>query len=315
MVCIFVQFNVYYTLLFSKNNGPDVDFYSKSVSICIMAIIWFDTAKRLTLSMGPLTRAGYLENKTTPIDRVFDHLSFSYRIGAPEMKLLVRIGGKETVLTRSHCMLFLPGDHSVTVPLAPCHEFYFVFQHPERFLGGLKPSRGDFGELYPEADSPLSTYVDLFLTLFSGPVSSGICTQLDSLALAMLGCTYYRGLPADRVAPVDAIEGYINNHYTEEIDFENLAKQYGLSLSSFRRLWSRNREETPGQMVLRLRNRTALDLLRNRQLRISEVAEMTGYPDVRYFSRFFRRMNRMTPTEYRKKIFDEESEKQHLPER
>ena len=263
--------------------------------------------------MGPLTRAGYLENKTTSVDRVFDHLSFSYRVGAPEMKLLVRTGGKEMVLTRPHCMLFLPGDHSVTVPLEPCNEFYFVFQHPERFLGDRKPLRGEFGELYPEADSLLFTYVNMFLKLFSGPVSPGICTQLDCLALAMLGCTYYRGLPVDRISPVEAIEGYINNHYAEDIDFEKLAKQYGLSVSTFRRQWNRHKEETPGQMVLRLRNRTALDLLRNRQLLIGEVAEMTGYPDIRYFSRFFRRMNNMTPSEYREKVIKEETEKQLPP--
>lgn len=290
-----------------------MDFSFKSVSICIMAIIWFDTVKRLTLAMGPLTRAGYLENKTTSVDRVFDHLSFSFRVGAPEMKLLIRTGGKEMVLTRPHCMLFLPGDHSVTVPLEPCNEFYFVFQHPERVLGDRKPLRGEFGELYPEADSLLFNYVDMFLKLFSGPVSPGICTQLDCLALAMLGCTYYRGLPVDRISPVEAIEGYINNHYAEEIDFEKLAKQYGLSVSTFRRQWNRNKEETPGQMVLRLRNRTALDLLRNRQLLIGEVAEMTGYPDIRYFSRFFRRMNNMTPSEYREKVIKEETEKQLPP--
>ena len=265
-----------------------------------MAIIWFDTVKRLTLSMGPLTRAGYLEKKTTSVDRVFDHLSFSYRVGAPEMKLLVRFGGKERVLTKPHCMLFLPGDHSVTTPLMPCNEFYFVFQHSERFLGDIRPLRGEFGESYPEADSRLVTYVKLFLELFGGPVSPGICTQLDCLAMAMLGCTFYRGLSADRISPVEAIEGYINNHYTEEIDFEELAKQYGLSLSTFRRHWNLQKEETPGQMILRLRNHTALELLRNRQLSIGEVAELTGYPDIRYFSRFFRRMNNMTPSEYRK---------------
>ena len=141
--------------------------------------------------------------------------------------------------------------------------------------------------------------------MFGGPVSPGICTQLDCLAMAMLGCTFYRGLSADRISPVEAIEGYINNHYTEEIDFEELAKQYGLSLSTFRRQWNRQKEETPGQMILRLRNRTALDLLRNRRFSIGEVAEFTGYPDIRYFSRFFRRMNNMTPSEFRSLHMDE----------
>ena len=106
---------------------------------------------------------------------------------------------------------------------------------------------------------------------------------------------------------IQEILSYINNHYTDEIDFEELAKQYGLSLSTFRRQWNRQKEETPGQMILRLRNRTARELLRNRQLSIGEVAELTGYPDIRYFSRFFRRMNHMTPSEFRSRQMEEDN--------
>jgi len=286
-----------------------VDFFFKSISFFVMAIIWYDTSKRITLSIGPLTRAGFLENKTTSIDRVFDHLSFSYRTGAPDIKLLVRTRGKEMVVTKPHCMLFLPGEHAVTTPLMPCNEFYFVIQHPEQFLGGQQPSRDEFGVMYPEEGSPFFTYMKMFLQLFKGPVSPGICTQLDSLVMAMLGSTYYGIVSPNRMTPVEAIEGYINNHYTEDIDFEAVAAHYGLSFSTFRRQWKQYKEETPGQMVLRLRNRTALDLLRNRQLLIGDVAEMTGYPDIRYFSRFFRRMNNMSPSGYREMIFRKEAEK------
>ncbi|MBR2872632.1 MAG: hypothetical protein IKB99_03950, partial [Lentisphaeria bacterium] len=211
-----------------------------------MAIIWYDTSKRITLSIGPLTRAGFLENKTTSIDRVFDHLSFSYRTGAPDIKLLVRTRGKEMVVTKPHCMLFLPGEHAVTTPLMPCNEFYFVIQHPEQFLGGQQPSRDEFGVMYPEEGSPFFTYMKMFLQFFKGPVSPGICTQLDSLVMAMLGSTYYGIVSPNRMTPVEAIEGYINNHYTEDIDFEAVAAHYGLSFSTFRRQWKQYKEETPG---------------------------------------------------------------------
>jgi YesN/AraC family two-component response regulator len=41
-------------------------------------------------------------------------------------------------------------------------------------------------------------------------------------------------------------------------------------------------------------------------LSIGEVAELTGYPDIRYFSRFFRRMNGMTPSEFRSRMLKPE---------
>ena len=48
---------------------------------------------------------------------------------------------------------------------------------------------------------------------------------------------------------------------------------------------------------------------------IARHAKEDRIPPLRTLSRFFRRMNRMTPTEYRKKIFDEESESPISPER
>ena len=218
------------------------------------------------------------------------------------MKLRVQTRGRETVVTRPHCMLCLPGEHFVTTPLEPCNEFYFVFEHPERLFGNRVPHREEFGFFFPLENSPFFDYMAMFLKLFRGPLSPGMCTQLDCLALAMLCVTFYSGQVAGRFSPIEEIEGYIFNHYSEELDFPALARRFGLSFSAFRRQWKERNPAPPGETVLKLRNRQAQDLLRNRQLSIGAVAELSGYPDIRYFSRFFRRMNHMTPSEFRRKI-------------
>ena len=264
-----------------------------------MSIIFYDTIPRLIRGMEPLNRAGFLEQKTISVDRVYDHLAFSYIDGAPKMELLMRTRGRELLVTRPHCRLCLPGEHFITAPLVPCNEFYFVFTHPERLFGDRLPQRGDFGLFYPAENSPFFSYLAMFLKLFNGPLSPGICTQLDCLAMAMLSVTFYRDQSADRFSPIEEMEGYIRNHYCDELDFAALARRFGLSFSTFRRQWKERNSDPPGETVLKLRNRHACDLLRNRQLSIGEVAELTGYPDIRYFSRFFRRMNGMTPSEYR----------------
>lgn len=41
-------------------------------------------------------------------------------------------------------------------------------------------------------------------------------------------------------------------------------------------------------------------LLRNPHLRISQVAEMVGYQDEKYFSKVFKKLEGLTPNEYRK---------------
>ena len=62
----------------------------------------------------------------------------------------------------------------------------------------------------------------------------------------------------------------------------------------------------PGATVLALRNRHARELLLNMQLSIGEVAVLSGYPDTRYFSRFFRRYNGVTPGEFRRQMINEQ---------
>lgn len=273
--------------------------FAKKFFIFAMAIIWYDTIPRLSPLAEPLNRAGYLQGKTSTVDRLFDHLAFCWRVGSPEMKLKIRTRGREMIVTRPHCTLTLPGEHTVTTPLLPCNEFYFVFKNPDRLFGGLQPEREDFGLYFPEENSDFFFYLEQFMRLFDAPLSPSVCTQLDCLALAILSCTFYRGKRNDRPSPIEEIEGYIFNHYSDDLDLSALAKRFNLSFATFRRLWQMRNPDPPGITIRKLRDRHAKDLLSNRRLSIGEVAEMSGYPNIHYFSRFFRRMNNMTPSEFR----------------
>jgi two-component system response regulator YesN len=264
-----------------------------------MSIIWFDTINRLSLKVEPLTRAGYLPNKNYPVERVFDHMAFSYRTGSPDMELKIQLRDKSTVVTKDHCMLMLPGEYSITEPLKPCDELYFVFENPERLFGDKKPQRDEFGLSFPSEESIFFKYLALFKELLTYPLTPANCTQLDCLAHAILGCTFYSENIQITQSPIEKIEGYINSHYSEDIDFTDLASRFGLSFTTFRRLWNSRHNQPPGATIIELRNRHAKELLLNKQLSIGEVATLVGYPDTRYFSRFFKRCNNLSPGEFR----------------
>ena len=85
-----------------------------------MSIIWFDTVPRLSSRIEPLTRAGFLPGKNYPVERVFDHMAFSYRTGAPDVEFKILWHGREKIIRQPHCMLMLPGEYSLTEPLKPC---------------------------------------------------------------------------------------------------------------------------------------------------------------------------------------------------
>lgn len=265
-----------------------------------MSIIWFDTVNRLSLTVEPLNRAGYLPNKNYPVERVFDHMAFSYRYCRNnEMEFKINLRGKSTVVTQNHCMLMLPGEYSLTEPLTPCDELYFVFDNPERLFGDKKPQRDEFNLFIPGKDAICLKYLALFKELLTYPLTPANCTQLDCLAQAILTCTFYNENVQVNQSPIEKIEGYINSHYSEDINFVELASRFGLSFTTFRRLWNSRHKLPPGATIIELRNRHAQELLLNLKLSIGEVASLVGYPDTRYFARFFKRCNNITPGEFR----------------
>lgn len=50
--------------------------------------------------------------------------------------------------------------------------------------------------------------------------------------------------------------------------------------------------------------RRAMNLLAVTPAKVSEVAAMTGYEDVKYFSRLFRKHTGKTPSEFREEALD-----------
>ena len=73
-----------------------------------------------------------------------------------------------------------------------------------------------------------------------------------------------------------------------------------MSLRTFYREWKAVFPESPAEYLLNLRMQEARQLLRITSLRIYEVADACGYPNVIYFSRVFAKSNGMTPQAYRK---------------
>jgi AraC-like DNA-binding protein len=82
-------------------------------------------------------------------------------------------------------------------------------------------------------------------------------------------------------------------------DFDQFARQNGLSASTLRRRWIQAVKVTPGRYLLNLRIQKARRLLAETSLQVGEIALQTGFEDMLYFSRRFKIETLLTPTEYR----------------
>lgn len=101
----------------------------------------------------------------------------------------------------------------------------------------------------------------------------------------------------ERFAPIFK---HIEEHYKEELSVELLSGMAGLSRYHFSRLF----KELSGRTVTEYVNETRINkadyLLRSSPLTVSEIAVATGFKDIYYFSRIFKKYKRLAPSFLRK---------------
>lgn len=95
---------------------------------------------------------------------------------------------------------------------------------------------------------------------------------------------------------------YFNEHYNESINIEDYVKKGPFSISWFIRNFKLCTGFTPNQYVLNKRICNAEGLLQNSSYNISEIASMVGYDNPLYFSRIFKKVKGLSPSEYRRGI-------------
>jgi transcriptional regulator GlxA family with amidase domain len=81
----------------------------------------------------------------------------------------------------------------------------------------------------------------------------------------------------------------------------SLASQASMSLSHFFALFKRQVGTTPIDYLIHLRMERARDLLTTTDLSVKEIAAALGYDDPFYFSRVFKSVNGVAPTDFRQK--------------
>lgn len=93
---------------------------------------------------------------------------------------------------------------------------------------------------------------------------------------------------------------YIQKHYTENITLEDLAKQIHICKSESCRLFKRYMNETMFSYLLDYRIERSLELLRQTDSSVTQIAGSVGFVNAGYYARIFRRKMGCSPLEYRK---------------
>jgi two-component system response regulator YesN len=96
---------------------------------------------------------------------------------------------------------------------------------------------------------------------------------------------------------VKAVE-YIHEHYTETIQLGDAAEAAQVSAAYLSRLFSEHLKTNFIDYLTELRIERAEKLIRESRMNIKEVAYAVGYQDPNYFSKIFRKVTGLLPTQY-----------------
>ncbi|MFC5404380.1 response regulator [Cohnella soli] len=98
---------------------------------------------------------------------------------------------------------------------------------------------------------------------------------------------------------VKKVHDFIENHISTDISLIHLADHVNLNPSYLSRLYKQITGNALSDYLTEIRDRKAKDLLRKSTLKVHEIAAALGYNSSHAFIRFFKKINRMTPQEYR----------------
>lgn len=101
---------------------------------------------------------------------------------------------------------------------------------------------------------------------------------------------------------------YINDHFSEELTLESLAKNANLSPYYFTRVFTSETGLTPHQYLIATRLNSAKFLLKAPGMSIKEIAFSSGFNSESNFCSTFKKWENMTPSEYRARAFTIEPE-------
>jgi AraC-like DNA-binding protein len=252
------------------------------------------------------------------------------RIGiwAPTDYLVNVVTGKKTWSTADGIWVANPGETIFFKKGAATINQHFevdfcllMFFFPDHLIRGtVRELAGSLGALHEPAaplksaarvenDTSLLAFFQSMRTYFAGreqPSEPLLRLKLKELILSILTSGRNPALAAyfRRMGDCDApsLPEIMESNFRFNLSLEEYARLCHRSLSSFKRDFRANFQETPGKWLLRKRLEYSAALLRGSKMNVTEIAFESGFEDVSHFSRVFKGRFSVPPLAYRQTV-------------
>lgn len=151
--------------------------------------------------------------------------------------------------------------------------------------------------LYPVTHN-MEKLLELFRT--SSPIrESSVSLRISQILNELLASQAETGSSQSRSQVVENSLAYINEHFSEPLSLEEVARNANLSPYYFTRVFTRETGMTPHQYLIAARLNSAKYLLRTNGMSIKEIAFSSGFNSESSFCSTFKKWEKVTPSEYR----------------
>lgn len=266
--------------------------------------------------------------KCTPHGRGFNDLHWHEELQftlVTSGQVTIQINGNDYMLHEGEAIFINKGLLHVTTKIADDGK-YVSFNFPEKLLCFFNDSRMEHD------------YVQPYTNVFEFPVmviKKNIDWQMDILrTLEHLKQTYDRTkyfaweyetacmithiwfmlinhvtLPKDKShnkaliqqqERIQLLLSYIHQNYSEDISLANIAKAANISIAECGRCFSKIVHTTPYNYLIEYRIKRSKELLDTTNLTVTEIATRVGFNHVNHFIQSFKRIQGITPNDYRK---------------
>ena len=104
------------------------------------------------------------------------------------------------------------------------------------------------------------------------------------------------------VSYIANVHQYITEHYTEKIYLENLCFIFGTNRTTLCREFKDSYGKTIVEYIHYLKIKSAKQMLRDKNMSVTEISEKLGFDSVHYFCRLFKKTTGFSPTDYANSI-------------
>jgi two-component system, response regulator YesN len=98
---------------------------------------------------------------------------------------------------------------------------------------------------------------------------------------------------------ISDIEKYLQKNFDRDVKLQEISDHFYISREYISRKFKQEFNKNISDYIVRIRMDKAKSLLKNSQLKIYEIANMIGYQDDKYFRKVFKKVEGITPNEYR----------------